>query len=113
VGTVLHWFDSFRCEHCGHASEADGQGTMPEELRDLFIARTGLWGVEITAGHALNVVKVVRELLGLTLADVAILKRQLPGPLFPGTRGEAERLQNALVTAGVQCKVVAVMLRDA
>lgn len=93
---------SFRCGHCGRATEADGD-ELDDAQRAAFYAQSGRWRLCVRSlgpsrPHAL---RQIRETLRLNLTALAELVRALPGPVAEGTRVEMELLRQALEPVGV------------
>jgi hypothetical protein len=80
----------------------------PSDWRDLELQLDGAWSVQIS-DEAFNVpvvLKVVRAVEGMSLAQVSAIKRSLPGPFLLGTKAEMERVCYLLGTEGISAKVV-------
>lgn len=90
------WFESFHCPSCGDAYEADGGSPTPEEFRRAIIAEDGEWAIEATAALSLALLKALRQVFALSLAEAQELKRRMPGELRRGTRYEMENLLHEL-----------------
>jgi len=89
----LSWASSEYCKSCHYSVEADDEGMLPDNLRDIELRQKGTWAV-IFENYELNIaktLKLIRDCLGLTVSDLKNIKNSLPGPIFPGTRAEAER----------------------
>ncbi|NOK22648.1 hypothetical protein [Corallococcus carmarthensis] len=109
VGGLRYWA-SYQCEHCGGRREMDGIGMPPESFRRAFLQEQGTWGLEVRApgALALQALKLLRETLGLSLAEVGVLKARMPGVVREGTRVEMEWLKQLLGAKGVTSSVVPV-----
>lgn len=105
-GTLLRWSESYVCEACGCAIEADGIGPFPEDVRQALLAE-GAWELRVF-GEGRDVVRalmVLRRELGLSVSEAGALRVQLSGPVLTGTRGEMERLRRLLMAEGVAASV--------
>lgn len=101
VGDQLRWFTSTTCEECSCAEEADGIGPLPDDLREIIIKQQGVWRLCVSQMGANPAValKALRSVLGLSVSEVARLKRQLPTYIGSGTRIEMEYLKQRLLAA--------------
>ena len=86
------WYESFHCPACDSTYEADGGTPMPEEYRQAVIAQEGEWALEATAVPSVALLKALREVLPLSLAETLELKHRMPGEVRRGTRYEMEKL---------------------
>src|ERR671930_707789 len=91
----LVWHALYLCPHCEAPVEEDGFGPAPDEFRRAILAQAGEWRLVVPepGARAVRVVKVLRQALGLSLADAGALRKCLPGSVATGTRAEMERLQ--------------------
>src|SRR5690349_6492099 len=114
----LNWWREFECSRCGSQEHLDDSGLPPPELRQVLLAEWGEWevvlpdlgdmGTRVT--HALT---VLRQALGLSLADIAILRQHIPGAIRRGTPPELEWLQRQLETVGIPSSLQHVTGSDA
>lgn len=103
VSGHLRWYRSTSCSDCGNVEE-DGVGFPPEEIRALLLKDGGHWDVVARESGSAAVVKVVKEVLGLSNAEAAAQLRSFP-IVFQGTSTEAgwlkDRLSALLIPASV------------
>ena len=105
LGGTLCWFVSFRCPECGAATEGDGTGFAPDDIRNAVIAETGLWTLDLdNAADRMRAVKELRQALGWSLKEAA-QQLKATGALYRGTRAEAESLRHTLGLRGVSARV--------
>ena len=107
---LLRWNESYVCEACGGAIEADGIAPFPEYVRRELLATEGEWGLRVSVAgtEAVRALKVLRRELELSVREVGALRARLAGVVVSGTRGEMERLRRLLVAEGVAASVVPV-----
>lgn len=107
-GAVLTWYASTSCQQCGRCSEADGGDRLPDDLREIELRRYGTWALVVRHGDLTHVLATLRSDLGLGMAAMLRLKAQLPGPILPGTIGEALRIKGVLseknISADATCE---------
>jgi DNA-directed RNA polymerase subunit RPC12/RpoP len=86
----LYWYRSWDCSSCGFRLEEDGDD-IPEELRKLLLEKDGYWALVIgeTEKNA-EAFKVIRNIVGLSIKDIAKLKKEFVGKVYVGTQTEAE-----------------------
>jgi len=104
----LVWYESFHCNACGRATEADGDGVPPTTIRDAIINSEGYWGlhVDLVGPERLSVCKILRCDLNSDICDVPAMKNRLPGIVFGGTRAEMDWLSSRLAAFGYKSTVV-------
>lgn len=89
------WWKSYKCVNCGSRFEEDGKDQTPDEIRNAIFKNDGHWSFVLDdqpeESHQ-NLLKLLRNLLNLSLAETARIKRYVPGPIASGTRIEMERL---------------------
>lgn len=90
------WYESFDCPSCGEAYEADGGSPTPDEFRRAIIAEEGEWAIEATTSLSPALLRSLRQVFSLSLAEAQELKRRMPGELRRGTRYEMEKLLHEL-----------------
>src|SRR5581483_8993450 len=97
------WYASYCCPSCGAQVEEDGRGTPPVEVRQALLHQEGKWGLHLDepGGQGTLALKFLRQVLGLTVAEVGELRARLPGAVATGTRAEMERLAAVLRAGGV------------
>ncbi|WP_418955682.1 hypothetical protein [Streptomyces tritici] len=95
------WDTEYSCAACGSAAAICGV-TPDDALRERLLAANGSTTLRVPASaHRASVMRVLRAVLGLGLAEVReALERALAGRLT-GTRPEMEQLARALRRAGV------------
>lgn len=106
-GNQLVWNGSYTCPHCGSQIEIDGGNDLPEEARNAILAEQGTWALSVseTKSHIVQVLKVLREALSLTMEVVATYKERIPGIVLTGTRAEMERLHRLLLAENFESSV--------
>ncbi|MCP3143130.1 hypothetical protein [Pyxidicoccus xibeiensis] len=100
---------SFTCLNCGSSFEADDRG-VPPEWKPLFYAANGHWElIVVNAGlRKVDLLRKLREVLGLELAATSALSRRIPGRIADGTRVEMEFLKCELQSLGAVMEVVSI-----
>ncbi|PQO44356.1 hypothetical protein [Blastopirellula marina] len=103
----LVWSLAYACPDCGACIEADDSGEPPAEIRAAILAHEGEWGLHIEVGGAavIKAIQVLRNVLHLSLADAARLKRQVPGVVVTGTKTEMRHLADQLAAEEVPATV--------
>ena len=98
----LGWWESYRCEKCGDAVEADGGDDMPDDYRRIILEEEGAWEIRLSQRPELetDTLHRIKKALGLTLAEVAALKN-CRGALAKGTKAEMEHKVALLSSEGV------------
>jgi hypothetical protein len=84
----LGWHASLYCPSCGNRQAADGHLPMPAEFRQIILQDQGEWVLEATMVPSVEMLKVLREVLHLSLSEVQQLRVQLPGEVARGTKYE-------------------------
>src|SRR5687767_6472095 len=101
TGSGLAWSVSFRCPQCGNDEEIDGQGLPPAEMRAEILAQDGVWElVLVDAANALEALGRLRREMRLSMADMARMKRRIPGPILRGTQTEMTFINSILAKNG-------------
>lgn len=95
IGAELSWFASHWCSVCDFALEIDSQGKLPDELRQIVLKETGLWELTILNINSLGL-KILHQLLGISLQELAKLKNNLPYIITTGTKTELTYLQTQI-----------------
>jgi hypothetical protein len=113
--TILHqtvrngrpaWALSTSCPTCGHNEEADGVGFLPADLRKIVSDQEGFFELVLEADQPPVVaLKQLQALLGLSMAEVALIKKQIPGPILSGTDFEVKCIGDNLRSRGVKVHV--------
>lgn len=92
----LLWHMGYNCPACGDQREEDGFDSAPVDVRIAILEQEGKWGLTLDGGQSreeiLNALRLLRQALGLSIAETSELKRMLPGPLAVGTKIEIDRL---------------------
>ena len=103
----LWWHAEYACPQCGTRIIACDTGIPPERVRQAILADRGMWQLTISeAGSGrLLLLKVLREILSLSLAEVAELRDRLPGTVMVGTYTEMLWLHTLLSPLGLQSVV--------
>jgi hypothetical protein len=104
----LLWHKAYTCSVCGSSAEEDGRGRAPDEVRWAILQRDGEWALELleTDAVATKALKLLRQILNLSIAEVGELRRRLPGVLVTGTRIEVGRLMAMLSAERLKTSVV-------
>lgn len=108
AGGRLVWSAGYRCEHCGQMMEEDGSGEMPAAYREEVLRVQGEWALEVPSAEPrikAEVVRVLREWLGLSLADAKAYFGRMPGQVMSGTPAEMMYLKKLLNARGVDVEV--------
>jgi large subunit ribosomal protein L7/L12 len=93
----LRWYLSYRCPICHAAVESDDIGFPPENIRALLIQRDGLWDLYIgDISNKMEVVKLLRGLLGWSLPKASQRLRDITKPVYSGSKVEVEWLEKVL-----------------
>lgn len=104
VGGILRWSVAWM-ENSVPVVE-DGVGLAPRAVRLLLLSQEEEWSVHVLAEYrAMKVAKILRQKLGLSIAESAAAIKRLPGEVFVGTRVEAQWLTEALAAAGMAVTV--------
>jgi len=98
VGGRLRWYESQNCTICDYATEADGDGPLPGELRDELMAKEGKWQLCIKpySHKTALVLRAIQKTLGLSLEEVTPYRERIPGCIADGTRTEMNYLEYCL-----------------
>jgi hypothetical protein len=98
----LVWSRGMNCASCGYSVEADGSGFPPEHYREAILAQDGSWSVTIAdSTQVSSVALVLKEALGMDRAAALRAARAIPGPVWTGSRAEAEWLRRQLARRAV------------
>lgn len=95
----LVWSTFYSCSHCGWQLGEDGWGMTPEYIREGILEAEGEWSLAVleTGKSATLAIKILREIMGLSLSEAMRLKKMMPGTVVTGTKTEIERLRRILV----------------
>lgn len=90
----LQWYASLRCLNCGNAVEIDGDGGLPDDLRQLVLIQDGRWRAYLGGPGVASVEfrLALRRVFDLSLREAIARARGFPGVLAVGTKSEAECL---------------------
>lgn len=108
LGGRLYWSVGYRCESCGLMMEQDGADELPAGYREEVLRQDGEWALEVGSAEPrikVEVVRVLRESLGLSLADTKAYFGRIPGQVMTGTRAEMMYLKKLLNARGVDVEV--------
>ena len=96
----LAWFATHHCDYCNYRVEIDDYGHLPDELKRIVLKEEGQWQLVLHAfgTNKIATLKELREILGLSVQDLAELLTQLPGTIAIGTRNEVDYLKSHLLT---------------
>ena len=104
VNDNLLWYRSFHCTNCGATIEEDGQET-PEDIREAILKHDGMWSLSFDSSTPKALTdKVIREVMGLSLSDVANMSKSKNDRIISGTKTEVEWLKDKLEKVGVKTK---------
>jgi ribosomal protein L7/L12 len=103
----IGWWEAYHCQICGNTIEADGSNDIPENYRQMLLDKEGIWTARISAdGHLdIHILKAVRSVLGLTLAQTAELTKSGNSRLASGTLAEMEQIKLDLANKGIEVRV--------
>lgn len=107
-GDRLVWSAGYHCKRCGQMMEEDGWGELPAEYREAVLRQDGEWALEVASAEPrikVEVVRVLRESLGLTVADSKPYFGRMPGQVMSGTQAEMMYLKKRLRARGVDVEV--------
>lgn len=95
----LRWYESLNCSACSCASESDGDGFPPGEMRSRILDEHGEWVVILPAVKSnAETARVLRIYLGLDSRDaLQRMKTSHSQGVYFGTRVECEWLANKLI----------------
>lgn len=104
----LVWHKGYSCPICGGKAEEDGRGSAPYDIRSAILQRDGEWALRMDdAGSGITTgLKLLRQALNLSLREIAVLRKRLPGDVVTGTRAEMERLKAILSAEDIHATVV-------
>lgn len=106
ISGKLTWYLSYKCMSCGKATEIDGSGDIPVEVRQAILEKDGTWGLVIdNSNNISSVLKTLRKELNLSLQEVTKLKKLIPGIVLKGTKIEMARLKEVLYINNVMTSV--------
>ena len=98
-GLQLKWYESSQCLFCNSASEADGVGFAPEEIREAILKAEGKWRLVVVSmklSDKVKLFKVIRQSLNLSIKEVSTLQNTFPN-MASGTKTEMQWLQKLLL----------------
>ncbi|WP_395750393.1 hypothetical protein [Prosthecobacter sp.] len=101
VSLRLRWYRTTACTSCGNIEE-DDSGFPEPKYREQFLEVGGTWRLVIDPKFKVPFLKVIRNCLGLSLAEAAAIR--FPHA-FMGTKKEVEWLVLLSAAAGVDAKV--------
>lgn len=98
----LFWSLSYNCNKCGNNMEVDGVDSTPEDVRNMILVAEGRWvlTIEDATNMAAEILKILKQVLNLSMSDVAKLKKSIPGDIANGTKTEMLRLKLLLQKSG-------------
>jgi hypothetical protein len=100
IGTgKLTWSMSTQCSACNnYTTEIDGSGPLPDDLREIVLAEEGEWSLSIVdlGQDRVLALKALKQVLGLSAAEMIQLKSHLPANVAVGTKKEMRFLQRQL-----------------
>ncbi|NSB29947.1 hypothetical protein [Clostridium saccharoperbutylacetonicum] len=91
----------------GKTNEVDGVD-IPPELRNAIINQEGVWGLFINnSENSMSVIfSILRKELNLSLAEIASIRKKVPGVILTGTQIEMERLRGILSSTNMPVSVL-------
>lgn len=102
----LAWFRSWNCKNCGFNLE-EGGDEIPNEFREILITEEGSWALIISeALKGASAFKTLKDVIGLSLQDVAKLRKDESGCVYIGTKAEADFYQRQCGQMGLELSVV-------
>ncbi|WP_152428710.1 hypothetical protein [Vibrio azureus] len=102
----LAWFRSWNCENCGLRIEEDGDET-PNKIREILINEEGAWALILSeVSKKASAFKILRDVIGLSLQDVARLRKDKSGCVFIGTKEEVNFYQRKCGELGLELLVI-------
>lgn len=101
----LAWFRSWSCDNCGFRLEENGD-EIPDEIREILINEEGSWAliIEETSKGA-SAFKILKDVMGLSLQDVAKLRKDESGCAFTGTKVEVDFYKRQCGNLGLELLV--------
>jgi transposase-like protein len=104
----LYWFRSWDCLSCGFKLEEDGEET-PEELRAILKEKEGCWVLVVSEDKkSAEAFKVIKDVIGLSMKDIAKLRKDTIGRVYSGTQKETEHYFRRCRESGLELSVVKV-----
>jgi hypothetical protein len=100
------WWESFRCASCDYAYEADGRPPTPAKFRQVILREQGQWSLDAPSMPTVELLKVLRGVLSLSLKELQQLRSRLPGQICEGTRFEMTRLLREIQNRVPLCGIV-------
>lgn len=102
------WHGGYSCSKCGSSLEVDGTGKIEGELREIILAKDGVWGLnlELTGMELTQALFILRKFENLTIEDIKTMKKLVPGIVLNGTKIEMIRLHKILLEKSIDSKVV-------
>lgn len=108
INKNLRWYKSYSCPFCGSASELDGDGFPPDELRKVFLDNEGEWSISFKDKDISKaaIMKILRQNLDLPLSQVNQMMKQLPTCFISGTKTEMAWMKGIFEAAEIQVNLV-------
>lgn len=101
----LAWFRSWNCKNCGFKLEENGDET-PDEIREVLIKEDGIWTLAISeSSKGAPAFKILKDVIGLSMHDIAKLRNDSSGCVFKGTKVEVEFYQGKCEELGLELSV--------
>lgn len=104
----LRWDAECECETCGMSTHSGGTGEAPQDIRSALLTENGLATLLLPAGNPrpVKLLKVLREAIGGSYADIRSSARELVDSSRKGTLVEMEFLAIRLREQRIEAEVV-------
>ena len=103
----FRWYQTYYCENCGNATEIDGIGNIPLEIKQAIIKQEGEFVLISTEKK--NRAKIVYLLKKMPCGDSVLFemfKEDKTDKIFSGTKNEMTFMRNYLITKGIKESMV-------
>ena len=99
----FRWYQTYYCESCGNATEIDGIGNIPPEIKQAIIKQEGEFVLVSTQRK--NRAKIIYLLKKMPCGDsnlFQLFKEEKTDKIFSGTKNEMTYMKNYLITKGIK-----------
>jgi hypothetical protein len=105
----LVWGLSIRCDvHKHHATEIDGWGLPPVDLRKQVLLSEGTYWLRLYRDvDTVRALRTLQKALGLEIGQMARMRSNIPGAVLAGTREEVTWLLNKLRSNAINAAISA------